>query len=63
MGNKLTKNITNSGLEQINYKKGTTIYKINEKPKFAYFVYTGEVEIISESNYQIGVVKEGELYI
>ena len=62
MGNKLTKNITNSGLEQINYKKGTTIYKINEKPKFAYFVYTGEVEIISESNYQIGVVKEGELF-
>ena len=39
------------------------IYKINEKPKFAYFVYTGEVEIISESNYQIGVVKEGELLI
>ena len=29
----LTKNITNSGLEQISYKKDSTIYKINEKPK------------------------------
>ena len=25
------KNITESGLEQVNYKKGSIIYKINEK--------------------------------
>ena len=31
----ITKNITNSGLEQINYKKDSIIYKVNEKPKFA----------------------------
>ena len=58
----LTKNITNSGLEQISYKKDTTIYKINEKPKFAYYIYTGEVEIISENDYVVGTVKEGELF-
>ena len=58
----LTKNITNSGLEQISYKKDSTIYKINEKPKFAYYIYTGEVEIISENDYVIGTVKEGELF-
>ena len=58
----LTKNITNSGLEQISYKKDSTIYKVNEKPKFAYFIYTGEVEIISENDYVVGTVKEGELF-
>ena len=60
--NNIIKNITNSGLEQINYKKNTIIYKINEKPKFAYYVYTGKVEIISENDYVIGTVKEGELF-
>ena len=60
--NNIIKNITNSGLEQINYKKNSIIYKINEKPKFAYYVYTGEVEIISENDYVIGTVKEGELF-
>ena len=58
----LIKNITNSGLEQISYKKDSTIYKINEKPRFAYYIYTGEVEIISENDYVIGTVKEGELF-
>ena len=58
----LTKNITNSGLEQISYKKDSVIYKINEKPKFAYYIYTGEVEIISENDYVVGTVKEGELF-
>ena len=58
----LTKNITNSGLEQISYKKDSIIYKINEKPKFAYYIYTGEVEIISENDYVVGTVKEGELF-
>ena len=58
----LKKNITNSGLEQISYKKDSTIYKINEKPKFAYYIYTGKVEIISGNDYVIGTVKEGELF-
>ena len=56
------KNITESGLEQINYKEGSLIYKVNEKPKFAYYVYTGKVEIISENHYKIGTVREGELF-
>ena len=56
------KNITNTGLEQISYKKNSVIYKVNEKPKFAYYVYTGSVDIISENNYKIGTVKEGELF-
>ena len=45
------KNITNSGLEQISFKKGEIIYQFNENPKFAYFVYTGEVNIISPNGY------------
>jgi CRP-like cAMP-binding protein len=60
--NNIVKNITQSGLEQISYKKGSTIYKVNEKPKFAYYIYTGEVEIISKNDYKIGTVKEGELF-
>ncbi|MAJ24498.1 MAG: hypothetical protein CMP36_03200 [Rickettsiales bacterium] len=56
------KNITESGLEQVNYKKGSLIYKVNEKPKFAYYVYTGKVEILSENQYNIGTVGEGELF-
>ena len=56
------KNITNSGLEQVSFKKGTTIYKINEIPKFAYYVYTGKVNIISKDEYNIGIIQEGELF-
>ena len=56
------KNITNSGLEQVSFKKGTTIYRVNEKPKFAYYVYTGKVNIISKDEYNIGIVQEGELF-
>tara|TARA_Y100001958_G_C21195923_1_gene523289 strand:- start:822 stop:1256 length:435 start_codon:yes stop_codon:yes gene_type:complete len=55
-------NITNSGLEQISFKKGDVIYKVNENPKFAYFVYTGKINILSENGYVLGVVKEGELF-
>ena len=56
------KNITNSGLEQISFKQNSMIYKVNEKPKFAYYIYTGEVEIISKNDYVIGTLKEGELF-
>ena len=55
-------NLTNSGLEQISYNKGQTIYLFNENPKFAYFVYTGTVNIISKTGYNLGMVKEGELF-
>ena len=55
-------NLTNSGLEQISYAKGQTIYKFNENPKFAYFVYTGSVNIISKNGYNLGTVNEGELF-
>ena len=55
-------NLTNSGLEQISYNKGQIIYKFNENPKFAYFVYTGKVNIISKTGYNLGTVNEGELF-
>ena len=58
----ITKNITNSGLEQISFKQNSMIYKIHEKPKFAYYIYTGKVEIISKNDYVIGTLKEGELF-
>ena len=58
----ITKNITNSGLEQISFKQNSMIYKVHEKPKFAYYIYTGEVEIISKNDYVIGTLKEGELF-
>lgn len=60
--NHTIKNITNSGLEQVSFRKGTTIYKVNEKPKFAYYVYTGKVNIISKDEYNIGIIQEGELF-
>ena len=60
--NHTIKNITNSGLEQVSFKKGTTIYKVNEKPKFAYYVYTRKVNIISKDEYNIGIIQEGELF-
>ncbi len=55
-------NLTNSGLEQISYNKGQTIYQFNENPKFAYFVYTGTVNIISKTGYNLGTINEGELF-
>ena len=55
-------NFTNSGLEQISYKKGDMIYQFNENPKFAYFVYTGSVNIVSKNGYNLGTVNEGELF-
>ena len=42
-------NLTNSGLEQVSYKKGDVIYQFNENPKFAYFIYTGSVNIVSKN--------------
>lgn len=59
---KKIQNITNSGLEQVSYNKGQTIYQFNENPKFAYFVYTGKVNIISKNGYNLGKVNEGELF-
>jgi CRP-like cAMP-binding protein len=55
-------NLTNSGLEQVSYKKGDIIYKFNENPKFAYFIYTGSVNIVSKNGYNLGKVNEGELF-
>ena len=54
--------LTNSGLEQVQFKKGEFIYKLGEIPKFAYYVYTGTVNIISENDYILGKVNEGELF-
>ena len=55
-------NLTNSGLEQVSYKKGDVIYQFNENPKFAYFIYTGSVNIVSKNGYNLGIVNEGELF-
>ncbi len=54
--------ITNSGLEQVTYKQGDIVYKYNEIPKFAYYVYTGKINIVSQSGYVLGAVGEGELF-
>lgn len=59
---KSIQNLTNSGLEQVSFTKGQTIYQFNENPKFAYFVYTGKVNIISKTGYNLGTVNEGELF-
>ena len=60
--NKNIQNLTNSGLEQVSFTKGQTIYQFNENPKFAYFVYTGKVNIVSKTGYNLGTVNEGELF-
>tara|TARA_Y100000588_G_C13774790_1_gene719757 strand:- start:75 stop:488 length:414 start_codon:yes stop_codon:yes gene_type:complete len=54
--------LSNLGLEQLQFKKGEYIYKINEKPRFAYYVYTGSIKILSEKGYVLGTVEEGELF-
>ena len=59
---KSIQNLTNSGLEQVSFTKGQTIYQFNENPKFAYFVYTGKVNIVSKTGYNLGTVTEGELF-
>ena len=59
---KSIQNLTNSGLEQVSFTKGQTIYQFNENPKFAYFVYTGKVNIVSKTGYNLGTVDEGELF-
>ena len=59
---KSIQNLTNSGLEQVSFAKGQTIYQFNENPKFAYFVYTGKVNIVSKTGYNLGTVNEGELF-
>ena len=59
---KSIQNLTNSGLEQVSFTKGQTIYQFNENPKFAYFVYTGKVNIVSKTGYNLGTVNEGELF-
>ena len=55
-------NLTNSGLEQVSYNEGDIVYQFNEQPKFAYFVYTGSINIISKNGYNLGTVNEGELF-
>ena len=55
-------NLTNSGLEQVSYNEGDIVYQFNEQPKFAYFVYTGSINIISKIGYNLGTVNEGELF-
>ena len=55
-------NLTNSGLEQVSFNKGDIIYQFNEQPKFAYFVYTGIINIISKNGYNLGTVGEIELF-
>ena len=46
-------NLTNSGLEQVSYNEGDTVYQFNEQPKFAYFIYTGSINIISKNGCSI----------
>ena len=55
-------NLTNSGLEQVSFSKGQIIYQFSENPKFAYFVYTGKVNIVSKTGYNLGTVDERELF-
>ena len=38
------------------------VSKSSKIAKFAYFVYTGQVNIISKTGYNLGVVNEGELF-
>ena len=59
---KKIENITNSAWSKLVITKDKTIYQFNENPKFAYFVYTGEVNIISKNGYNLGKVNEGELF-
>ncbi len=46
----------------VEWKEGTTIYKFGEQSDCAYYLITGEVEIISEKGKTVGFINDKEVF-
>ena len=50
------------GINSVNWKSGTTIYKIGDEADFAYLLEKGEVEVLSKSSVRVGFINEKEVF-
>ena len=46
----------------MNWKSGTTIYKIGDEANFAYLLEKGEVEVLSKNSVNVGFINEKEVF-
>ena len=49
-------------VNSVNWKSGTTIYKIGDEADFAYLLEKGEVEVLSKSSVRVGFINEKEVF-
>ena len=49
-------------INSVNWKSGTTIYKIGDEADFAYLLEKGEVEVLSKSSVRVGFINEKEVF-
>jgi len=50
------------GINSVNWKSGTTIYKIGDEADFAYLLEKGEIEVFSKSSVRVGFINEKEVF-
>ena len=50
------------GINSVNWKSGTTIYKIGDEADFAYLLEKGEVEVLSKNSVRVGFINEKEVF-
>ena len=46
----------------VNWKSGTTIYKIGDEADFAYLLEKAEVEVLSKNSVRVGFINEKEVF-
>ena len=49
-------------INSVNWKSGTTIYKIGDEADFTYLLEKGEVEVLSKSSVRVGFINEKEVF-
>ena len=49
-------------INSVNWKSGTTIYKIGDEADFAYLLEKGEVEVLSKNLVRVGFINEKEVF-
>ena len=49
-------------INSVNWKAGTTIYKIGDEADFAYLLEQGEVEVLSKNSVRVGFINEKEVF-
>ena len=49
-------------INSVNWKSGTTIYKVGDEADFAYLLEKGEVEVLSKNSVRVGFINEKEVF-